>query len=89
MLYIYKKFERTMDNLNLDCVFVGTTLNARYLKDVLHQNEIESIVRDFLVESSMAGFAAASTYNAAKVFVDEKDYERAEEIVFNLFEEEN
>lgn len=71
---------------NLACVFVGTTLNAVYLKDILHQNTIECIVRDFLQESSTAGFAAASTYNAAKVFVDEKDYERAEEIAFELFE---
>ncbi|MDA3906107.1 MAG: DUF2007 domain-containing protein [Bacteroidales bacterium] len=78
-----------MENLNLDCVFIGTTLNANYLKDILKENGIQCMVRDFLVESSMAGFAAASTYNAAKVFVDEKDDERAEEIVFNLFEEEN
>ena len=45
-------------------------------------------MRDFLLESSMAGFAAASTYNAAKIFVDESDYERAEEIVVSLFERE-
>jgi len=72
---------------NLDCVYVGTTLNANYLKSVLHENKIECIVRDLLQESSAAGFAAADTNNAAKVFVDEKDYERAEEIVFNLFDE--
>ncbi len=76
-----------MNNLNIECVFVGTILNANYLKSVLHENGIECIVRDFLMESSMAGFAAADTYNAGKVFVDEKDYERSEEIVFYLFEE--
>ncbi|MCD6091324.1 MAG: DUF2007 domain-containing protein [Bacteroidales bacterium] len=78
-----------MDKLNLDCVFVGTTINANYLKSILLENEISCIVRDFLQESSMSGFAAASTSNAAKVFVDEKDFERAEEIVFYLFEEEH
>lgn len=77
-----------MTNQNLDCVYVGTILNANYLKDVLNQNEINCIVRDLLQESSSAGFAAASTSNAAKVFVDEIDYERAEEIVFYLFEED-
>jgi hypothetical protein len=77
-----------MTNQNLDCVYVGTILNANYLKDVLLQNEINCIVRDLLQESSSAGFAAASTNNAAKVFVDETDYERAEEIVFYLFEED-
>jgi len=74
---------------NLACVFVGTTLNADYLKDILHQNKIECIVRDFLQESSSAGFAAVSTFNAAKVYVDEKNYERAEEITFELFEKQN
>lgn len=77
-----------MTNQNLDCVYVGTILNANYLKDVLNQNEINCIVRDLLQESSSAGFAAASTSNAAKVFVDEIDYERAEEIIFYLFEED-
>lgn len=73
---------------NLDCIYVGTTLNANYLKSALHENGIECIVRDLLQESSSAGFAAAGTNNAAKVFVAEQDFERAEEIVFNLFEEE-
>ena len=76
-----------MSNQNLDCVYVGTTLNASYLKSALHENGIECIVRDLLQESSMAGFAAASTNNAAKVFVAEQDFERAEKIVFNLFKE--
>jgi len=76
-----------MSNQNLDCVYVGTALNANYLKSALHENNIECIVRDLLQESSMAGFAAASTNNAAKVFVAEQDLERAEEIVFNLFKE--
>lgn len=71
---------------NLACVFVGTRLNADYLKNILHQNNIECIVRDFLQESSSAGFAAASTYDAAKLYVDETDYERSEEIAFELFE---
>ena len=77
-----------MSNQNLDCVYVGTTLNADYLKSALQENGIECIVRNLLQESSMAGFAAASTNNAAKVFVAEQAFERAEEIDFNLFEEE-
>ncbi len=77
-----------MNNQNLDCVYVGTALNANYLKSALQENEIQCIVRNLLQESSAAGFAAASTNNAAKVFVAEQDFERAEEIVFNLFEEE-
>lgn len=76
-----------MTNDNLDCVYVGTAINANYLKSILHDNGIECIIRDFLIESSMAGFAATDTNNAAKVFVDEKDFERAEEIVFSLFDE--
>jgi len=77
-----------MTDLNLSCVFVGTTINANYLKSVLHENGIECIVRDFLQESSAAGFAAASSDDAAKVFVDEKDFETSEEIVQRLFDEE-
>lgn len=76
-----------MNHVDLDCVFVGTMINATYLKEILEQNGIKCIVRDFLNESSIAGYAAASTENAAKVFVDELDYERAEEIVFYLFED--
>ncbi|MBN1650337.1 MAG: DUF2007 domain-containing protein [Bacteroidales bacterium] len=76
-----------MNHIDLDCVFVGTMINANYLKGILKQNGIECIIRDFLQESSIAGYAAASTENAAKVFVDELDYERAEEIVFSLFDE--
>lgn len=72
---------------SLDCVYVGTIINANYLKSILLENEIQSIVRDQLLESSRAGFAAASVSNAAQVFVDEKDFAQAEEIVFKLFKE--
>ena len=77
-----------MTKQNLDCIYVGSVLNANYLKSILQENEIACIVRDSLQESSMAGFAAASAANAAKVFVDEKDFESAEKIVFKLFEED-
>jgi len=76
-----------MSQVDLDCVFVGTMINATYLKGILKQNGINCIIRDFLNESSIAGYAAASTENAAKVFVDELDFERAEEIVFSLFDD--
>lgn len=76
-----------MPTQNLNCVFVGTALNANYLKSVLNKNGIECIVRDSLRESSIAGFAAASSDNAASVYVEEQDLEKAEEIVFILFED--
>jgi hypothetical protein len=75
-----------MSNQNLVCVFVGTSLNANYLKSVLQESGIECLVRDFLQESSLAGFAAAGSDDAASVYVDEKDLEKAEEIVLTLFE---
>jgi selenophosphate synthetase-related protein len=78
-----------MINSDLICIFVGTTINADYLKSVLHENNIECIVRNFLQEGSAAGFAAASSDDAAKVFVDEKDFEIAEEIVYKLFKKES
>lgn len=75
-----------MENQNLICVYVGTALNANYLESVLSENEIPCFVRDFLQESALAGFAAAGSDDAASVYVDEKDLEKAEEIVLTLFE---
>ena len=75
-----------MSHQNLISVFVGTSLNASYLESVLAENEIECFVRDFLQESALAGFAAAGSDDAASVYVDEKDLEKAEEIVLTLFE---
>ncbi len=76
-----------MTDSKLVRIFVGTSINADYLKSVLNKNGIESIVRNMLQESSLAGFAAASSDNAASVFVEEQDLEKAEEIVFLLFED--
>lgn len=76
-----------MTDQNLVRIFVGTVMNADYLKSVLHKNRIECIVRNLLQESALAGFAAASSDNAASVFVEEQDLEKAEEIVFLLFEQ--
>lgn len=75
-----------MTDQNLVRVYVGTAINADYLKSVLDKNGIECIIRNILQESSHAGFAAASSDNAASVFVEEKDIEKAEELVFLLFE---
>jgi len=77
-----------MMDQNLVRIYVGTVINADYLKSVLNKNGIDCIVRNILQESSIAGFAAASSDNAASVFVDKKDLDEAEEIVFLLFEDQ-
>lgn len=77
-----------MSNQNLALVFVGTNLNAEYLKSALLENGIDCIVRDVLHEGAIAGFGGGSPDNAAQVFVDEKDFAVAEEIVLKLFEQE-
>jgi alkyl hydroperoxide reductase subunit AhpF len=76
-----------MTSKDLECVYVGTAMNANYLKAVLNENNIGCIVRDLLAESSMAGFAAASPSNAAKVFVEKADFDEAEKISLKLFED--
>ncbi|MBN2236266.1 MAG: DUF2007 domain-containing protein [Bacteroidales bacterium] len=75
-----------MTNLNLKSVYVGTTINANYLKSVLNDNEIDCILRDFLQEGAHAGFGGASFEDAAEVFVNETDFEKAKELATSLFE---
>ncbi len=77
-----------MTSKDIECIYVGTAMNANYLKAVLNEKNIGCIVRDLLAESSMAGFAAASPTNAAKVFVEKEDFEEAEKITAKLFEED-
>ena len=77
-----------MTSKHLECVYVGTAMNANYLKAVLNEKNIGCIVRDLLAESSLAGFAAASPSNAAKAFVEKEDFEEAEQIAAKLFEED-
>lgn len=59
-------------------VFLGTAVEADFIAKVLEDNGIEYLIRDLEKESRIAGWVAdIITKESCKVFVFEKDYEKA------------
>lgn len=59
-------------------VFIGNAVEAEFIAKVLEDNNIEYLIRDLERESRIAGWVAdIIPLETCKVFVFEKDYDRA------------
>lgn len=65
-----------MDN-EIKRVYSGSVINAEYIGNVLANNGIQFLVRNFQEESLCAGWAANTIKGEASVYVFDKDYDKA------------
>lgn len=62
-------------------VYTGSLVEAEYLMEILKENGIESMLRNTLSESMIAGWASGAPEDAALIFVTDDHYEKATQIV--------
>ena len=65
-------------------VYSGSVINAEFIGSVLEENGIQFLIRNFQEESLVAGWAANTIEGDATVYVFDKDYDRAMQILEEL-----
>jgi hypothetical protein len=75
---------------DLRFLYSGTEINADVLKRMLEKNEIPALIRNDMNSGLAAGFGGSLSGFAAKVYVEEKNFEKAQKILkeFVEFQEE-
>ena len=58
-------------------LYTSTALNASYLEVILKDNEIGVLIKNALRSGMSAGFGGGSPENAAQVYVQKDDFEKA------------
>jgi hypothetical protein len=66
---------------DLKFLYSGTEINADVLKRMLEKNEISVLIRNDMKSGLAAGFGGSLSGFAAKVYVAEKDFEKAQKIL--------
>ncbi len=69
------------DHDGIKLVFTGSSIDANYIKSILEDNGIGTMIRDSLKESTIASFASGSPENACRVFVSEDHEQAAEKLI--------
>ncbi len=72
--------EHEHDHDGLRLVFTGSNLEANYLKTMLEENGIGSIIKDSLSASIHAGFVSGTQENSSRVFVSEENFDEGKKI---------
>ena len=72
-----------MEN-ELKRIYSGSFVNAEFIGSVLEENDIQFMIRNFQEESLVAGWAANTIKGDASVFVFEKDYEKAMQLLAEI-----
>ena len=72
-----------MEN-ELKRIYSGSLVNAEFIGSVLEDNDIQFLIRNFQEESLVAGWAANTIKGDASVFVFEKDYEKAMQLLAEI-----
>lgn len=67
-------------------VYTGSIVEATYLKEMLLENGIGSIMRDTLNESLMAGWGSGSPENSVILLVESALAEEAKNLIDQYFE---
>ena len=65
-----------MEN-ELKRIYSGSLVNAEFIGNVLAENDIQFLIRNFQEESLLAGWAANTIKGEASVYVFNKDYDKA------------
>ena len=74
-----------MEN-ELKRIYSGSLVNAEFIGSVLEQNDIQFLIRNYQEESLVAGWAANTIKGDASVFVLDKDYDRAMQLLDEIQE---
>lgn len=74
-----------MEN-QLKRIYSGSVVNAEFIGSVLEQNDIQFLIRNYQEESLVAGWAAGTIKGEASVFVFDKDYDRAMQLLDEIQE---
>ena len=69
-------------------IYSGSLVNAEFIGGVLEQNDIQFLIRNYQEESLVAGWAACTIKGDASVFVFDKDYDRAMQLLDEIDESE-
>ena len=67
-------------------IYSGSIVNAEFIGSVLEQNDIQFLIRNYQEESLVAGWAAGTIKGDASVFVFDKDYDRAMQLLDEIEE---
>ncbi|MEE4197086.1 MAG: DUF2007 domain-containing protein [Bacteroidales bacterium] len=71
---------------DLKFLYSGTEINASVLKNMLEENKIPALIRNDMKSGLAAGFGGSLSGFAAKVYVEEKDLNRAKKILEEFIE---
>lgn len=72
-------------NSELENVYTGSIVEAKYLVELLNENNIGSILRDSLSESVVAGWGSGSPEDAVTISVELIHLEEATKIIQDYF----
>ena len=72
-----------MEN-ELKKIYAGSLVEAEFISSVMEENGIQFLIRNFQEESLVAGWAAGTIEGDATVYVFDKDYDRAMQILDEL-----
>ncbi len=70
-----------MEDIKL--VFTGSAIEASFIAEILEENKIDFIFRDTLDESLIAGWASGGPGDSGLLYVEDKDFDKANEIINN------
>lgn len=69
------------ENENLRLVFTGSVVEAGFLKSLLEENGIGTLLRDTLNESLVAGWVSGSSDDAGLLYVSQEHEEDATRLI--------
>ena len=83
MLYLSLLNKKTEDKMSTDLiqVYTGSIVEAKFLVEILNENNITAILRDTLEESVIAGWGSGSPEDSALIFVENALAEKALKVI--------
>jgi hypothetical protein len=72
-----------MEDIKL--IYTGSHVEALFLQELLKENGIGSMLKDFLEESVSAGWAQGSPEDSTKLYVETFNYEKAKKLLDEYF----
>ena len=76
-----------MEN-NLVKLFIGSDIEANYIASLLHDNNVECILRNSLEESVIAGWVSGSQNASTFIYIESDDVEKAKMILDEYLDNE-
>lgn len=69
------------DHDGLKLVYTGSSVDANFIKSILEDNGLGVLVRDSLMESTIAGWASGAPEDACRVYVSEDEFDAADKLI--------